>query len=75
MSKLGTKVNLLNLINGSCEKPTANIILRDQQQGNDVFYLTFTEDPSQCNKTSKRNKMHANGKGKSEVSVIADDMI
>lgn len=31
LSKRGTKVNLRNLIDSSCEKPTANVILRDQE--------------------------------------------
>lgn len=31
LSKRGTKVNLRNLIDSSCEKPAANVILRGQE--------------------------------------------
>lgn len=49
---------------GPYEKHTANIILKD------VFYLTLTGGPSQCNKTSRENKSHGNGKWRSKTILI-----
>ena len=50
LNKLGIKKNFLNQINGSFEKPTANIILdderlnassHDEEQGTDVHLCHF----------------------------------
>lgn len=43
---------------------------QSSRQGKNVLHLTFTEGPSQCNKTSKGNKRHVNGKEKSKALLI-----